>query len=284
LPSARWCPPRARHSKLPEPSSDLGARHAAVKRLRELLRDPRARAAERAFVVEGPRAVGAALDRGVRLETVYFGPRAATAFAALSERLAALGTETATLKEGVLEKVGTTRTPQPVLAVAAMPHVDRTALGRDGLVVMGVELSDPGNLGTILRGAEAAGAAAILLGPGSVDAYNPKVVRASAGAIFGIPVVEAVSEGWSAVEALDALGQLGRQRLGAAAGRGTPYPEVDFTLPSAIVLGNEAHGLGPEVAAHLDGLVTVPMAGPAESLNVAMAATVLCFEAARQRA
>jgi TrmH family RNA methyltransferase len=123
----------------------------------------------------------------------------------------------------------------------------------------------------------------MLLGPGSVDAYNPKVVRASAGAIFGIPVVDAESEGWTAVEALDALGELGRQRLGATATLGTPHTEADFTRPTAVVLGNEAHGIGPEVDAHLDGHVHVPMAGPAESLNVAMAGTVLCFEAARQR-
>ena len=148
---------------------------------------------------------------------------------------------------------------------------------------MGVALSDPGNLGTLVRSAEAAGAAAILLGPGSVDAYNPKVVRASAGAIFGIPVVDAVSEGWSAVEALDALGELGRQRLGATAGIGTIYTDVDFTRPTAVVVGNEAHGLGPDLDPHLDGHVSIPMAGEAESLNVAMAATLLCFESARQR-
>jgi TrmH family RNA methyltransferase len=254
-----------------------------VKRLRELLRDARARASERAFVVEGPRAVDAALDRGARFEAVYFGPHADTAFPALAARVAAAGGRVSVLKEGVLEKVGTTRTPQPVLAVASIPDVRRSALAADGLVVMGDALSDPGNLGTLVRSAEAAGAAAILLGPGSVDAYNPKVVRASAGAIFGIPVVDAVSEGWSAVEALDALAELGRRRLGATAGAGLPYTEVDFTQPTAVVVGNEAHGIAAELGAHLDGHVTVPMAGPAESLNVAMAATVLCFESARQR-
>ena len=252
--------------------------------MRELLRDPRARAAERAFVVEGPRAVDAALDRGAQFEAVYFGPQADVAFPALAARVVASGSPVAVLKEGVLEKVGTTRTPQPVLAVASMRAVGPEALARDGLVVMGVELSDPGNVGTLVRSAEAAGAAAILLGPGSVDAYNPKVVRASAGAIFGIPVLDAVAEGWSAVEALDALGQLGRQRLGAsAAPHATPYSAVDFTRPTAVVLGNEAHGLGADLGAHLDGHVTIPMADPAESLNVAVAGSVLCFESARQR-
>jgi RNA methyltransferase, TrmH family len=132
----------------------------------------------------------------------------------------------------------------------------------------------------LLRSAEASGAAAIVLSAGSVDAYNPKVVRASAGAIFGVPVIE----GWSAVEALDALQQQGRRRLAADARSGTPYHAVDFGVATAVVLGNEAHGLPPDLDAHLDGRVTVPMHGPAESLNVAMAGSILCFESARQRA
>ena len=156
----------------------------------------------------------------------------------------------------MLEKVGSTRTPQPVLAVAPIPARDRDALARRRAGRSSRSASaDPGNLGTLVRSAEASGAAAILLGPGSVDAYNPKVVRASAGAIFGIPVVDAESEGWTAVEALDALGELGRQRLGATAGRGTPHTEVDFTRPTAVVLGNEAHGIDAAVDARLDGHV-----------------------------
>ncbi len=219
-----------------------------------------------------------------RFEAVFLGLGADHAFPALCDRLAAADVELFVLKQGVIEKVGSTRTPQPVLAIAPSPTVDRAVLAGDGLVLVALGVADPGNLGTLLRSAEAAGAAAILLGPGSVDAYNPKVVRASAGAIFGIPVVDAESEGWSAVEALDALGELGRQRLGATAGLGTAHTDVDFTRPTAVVLGNEAHGIDPEVDARLDGHVHIPMAGPAESLNVAMAGTILCFESARQRA
>lgn len=235
-------------------------------------------------MVEGPRALDAALDRGVWPEAVYLGAGAHTAFPALTERLATLGIEVTELKEGVLEKVGTTRTPQPVLAVVPFPSSTRDALARNGLVVVALGIGDPGNLGTLARSAEAAGAAAILLGPGSVDAYNPKVVRASAGAIFGIPVVDAASEGWSAVECLVALGELGRTRLGATARAGAAHTDVDLTGAVAIVLGNEAHGIDPALDARLDGHVHVPMAGPAESLNVAMAGTLICFEAARQRA
>ena len=223
--------------------------------------------------------VEAALDRGAALDTVFLGPAADRAFSALVARAEAAGVGVEVLKEGVLEKLGSTVTPQPVLATAPMPEWTPGDLARDGLVLVGVELGDPGNVGTILRSAEASGAAAIVLSAGSVDAYNPKVVRASAGAIFGVPVLE----GWSAVEALDALGQQGRRRLAADARAGTPYDTVDFTVPSAVVLGSEAHGIPAGLDDHLDGRVTVPMQGPAESLNVAMTAAVLCFESARQR-
>lgn len=232
------------------------------------------------FVVEGPRGLDSAFDHGAVIDTVYFGPNAEVAFPALRARVDAAGVEWRVLKEGVLERVGSTVTPQPVLAVARKPASDPRALAREGLVLVGVELSDPGNVGTLLRSAEASGAAAIVLSRGSVDAYNPKVVRASAGAIFGVPVMEE----WSAVEALDALGELGRQRLGAVAGTGTAYDAVDFRRPTAVVLGNEAHGIGDDLAGHLDGRVTIPIAAHAESLNVAMAGTVLCFESARQLA
>jgi TrmH family RNA methyltransferase len=261
-------------------SGELAARSGPVKRLRALLGDPKARRAEQAFVVEGPRAVDAALDRGAPLEAVFFATNADVAFAALAARIREAGVPIEHLKEGVLERLGSTVTPQPVLAIAPMPSPSPDVLASDGLVVVGVALADPGNAGTLLRSAEASGAAAILLSEGSVDAYNPKVVRASAGAIFGVPVLE----GWSAVEALDVLGQQGRQRLAADARAGTPYAEVDFTVATAVVLGNEAHGLPSDLDAYLDGRVTVPMYGAAESLNVAMAGVVLCFESARQLA
>jgi TrmH family RNA methyltransferase len=249
-----------------------------VRRLRALLHDARARDAECAFVVEGPRAVAAALDRDATLERVFLGPGADRAFAPLVARVEAAGVPIAVLKDGVLEKLGSTVTPQPVLAVAPKPR-PASGFAGDGLVLVGVELADPGNVGTIVRSAEASGAAGIVLSAGSVDAYNPKVVRASAGAIFGVRVIE----GWSAVEALEVLGREARQRLAADARAGTPYDAVDLGVPTAVVLGSEARGIPAALDAHLDGRITVPMPGPTESLNVAMAATVLCFESARQQ-
>jgi RNA methyltransferase, TrmH family len=260
-------------------SGELGQRNPEVRRLRALLRDARTRRAENAFVVEGPRAIDAALERGATLEAAYFSTGADVAFAPLAARLKDAGVPIELLKEGVLETLASTVTPQPVLAVAPMPTAPTEGFGGERLVVVGVALADPGNVGTLLRGAEASGAAAIVLSTGSVDAYNPKVVRASAGAIFGVTVIEE----WSAVEALDALGKQGRQRLAAVSSGGTRYDDVDYSEPTAVVLGNEAHGIPPELDSRIDGRVTVPMHGPAESLNVAMAGTIICFEAARQR-
>ena len=154
--------------------------------------------------------------------------------------------------------------------------LDRAA-GMPVLVLCAV--ADPGNAGTLLRMAEASGVGAVLFCDGSVDPFAPKCVRASAGSIFHVPVVS----GGKPVQVLEAIGGRGVQRLGTDAHRGKPYDESDLTGPFALVLGNEAHGLPAEIAEQLDSWVHVPMAGDVESLNVAMAGSVICFEAARQR-
>jgi RNA methyltransferase, TrmH family len=256
----------------------LGPRHHRVRRLRELIRDPRARRAEHAFVVEGPRVLEAALDRGAELESAYVGPGADRAFAPLVARLRDLDVPIEELKEGVLERIGDTVTPQPVLAVASMTQTDLDDVG-NGILLVAVTVRDPGNAGTLLRSAEAAGAAGVVFSGNSVDPHAPKVVRSSGGAVFGIPVVEADDP----VKVLDALGRHGRRRLAAVAVGGERLERVDLTGSVAIVLGNETSGLPVALGPHLDGQVTIPVEPPAESLNVGMAGTVLAFEAARQR-
>lgn len=230
-------------------------------------------------MVEGPRIVEAAIDRGATLESAYVAPGADRAFSNLTERLREIGVPIEDLKEGVLERIGDTVTPQPVIAVASMTRRGVEAVDADGLVVVAVAVRDPGNAGTLIRSAEAAGAAGVVFCANSVDPYAPKVVRSSAGAVLGIPVVEADDP----VEVLDALGRHGRRRLAAVASGGEPFDRVDLTGPVAVVLGNEAEGLPAALEAHLDGRVTIPIASPSESLNVGMAGTVLAFEAVRQR-
>lgn len=263
----------------------LGPRHQEVKRLRALLRDPKTRVRERAFVLEGPRLVEEALRREVEISTIYVADDARAAFALLLTQADAAGIRRVALKDGVVDKLATTRTPQPILAVTPRPEtvaLDALTGAHTGpgpiLVLVGV--ADPGNLGTLLRSAEASGCTGVVSCGASVDAHHPRVVRASAGSVFGIPVVEPVGDPAAVVDALRAGG---RRVLGASVD-GRAAPEVDLAGPVALVLGNEAHGLDEAVLTRVDGMVSVPMTGKVESLNVAMAGTVLMFEAQRQRA
>jgi len=213
------------------------------------------------FVVEGPSLVAQALAAGWEIEAQFVAPGAddVPSPAPVFE-----------FAPNVIERVASTEAPQPVLAVFRQrPSV----LPADATFVMLADrLGDPGNAGTIIRSAEAAGAQAVVLTPGSVDAYNPKVVRATAGSLFRIPVVSAE---------LSVLRAAGLRVLATSSHHGAAYTDTDLTVPVALVVGNEAHGV-PEDAP-VDGWVTIPHAGAAESLNVAMAATVLAFEVARQR-
>ena len=257
-----------------------GVRSPGVRNLRALARDRAARAETASCLLEGPRVIAAALDRGARLTEVWFGWGARPAFGDLAARLDAAGVPQRTLREGVLEKIGTTRTPQPVIGVAGWAPSEPAAAFGGGFTVVVVDVSDPGNLGTILRSAEAAGADGAVVTGAGVDPSAPKVVRASAGAVFGLPVAVA-DDATAAVAVARAHGA----RCHGATARGGVAPDaVDLARASAIVVGNEAHGLSADVVDTLDDTVTIPMAGATESLNVAMATTVLCFEAARQRA
>lgn len=175
--------------------------------------------------------------------------------------------------EGVIERVASTEHPQPLLAVVRWRPAPVETLATASFVVVADRLADPGNAGTILRSAEAAGADAVVLTPGSVDPTNPKVVRASAGALFHVPVIVGAE--------LASLRTAGLTVIGTSSHQGQAHTDTDFRRRTALVLGSEAHGLADD--APVDEWVTIPHAGRSESLNVAMAATVLCFELARQR-
>jgi len=220
--------------------------------------------------------IAAALDRGVALRECFVGADAAADVRAVADRTAANGVEMRTLPAGSAARIGDTQHPQPIFAVAPMRRVGAEGVAGADLALVAARVGDPGNAGTMMRGAAAAGAQVIVLGAGSVDAYNPKVVRASAGACFAVRVVE----GCAAVEILATLRSQGVSCLGASAHGGKPPEELDLRAPTAFVLGNETQGLDP--ALPLDGTVTLPMAA-GESINAAMAGTALLFEAARQR-
>lgn len=175
----------------------------------------------------------------------------------------------------VLEHAADTVTPQGILAVVPFPRLEPPV--DPGLVVVVDGLQDPGNLGTLLRTAEAAGVGHVLLAPGTVDPYNPKVVRGAAGAHFRLPII--VADDWDHIAArLE-----GRVIWLADPSAERPYYEVDWTQPSALIVGSEAHGAGPQAAQLATGGIVIPMVGDAESLNAAVSAAVVLFEALRQR-
>jgi TrmH family RNA methyltransferase len=174
----------------------------------------------------------------------------------------------------VLERVASTETPpRTVLAIVRRPATTMTDLAGSSLVVVCDRISDPGNLGTIIRSAEAAGVDGLVLLSGTVDPLNPKVVRSSAGSLFHVPVLDDVS--------LPELRDLGLPLFGTSSHTGTPITEADLTAPFALVMGSEAHGVDEQIP--IDSWLTIPHAGRAESLNVAMATTLIVFEAVRQR-
>jgi TrmH family RNA methyltransferase len=257
-----------------------------VQRLRQLTERRSRRWDERSFVVEGPKLLADALDGGAVIQAVYLDiASSAEAHRRLAAQCAASGARIFEVQPGVLARACDAVTPQPIAAVVTM--VDRplaTLTEMDGdnglLVVVCVEMQDPGNAGSVLRSAGAAGVGAVVFTAGSVDVYNPKSVRASAGALFTVPVV---AGDIPAEEVFDELGRLGLRRMGTTPRGGCDYTDTDLTGPTALVLGNESHGLTSALASRLDGQVTIPMSGRAESLNVATTASILCFEAARQR-
>lgn len=237
----------------------------------------------------------------------------------LGDELARAGADLLDVGDGTLARVGASVTPQPLLAVVERPapaeapragavtgsgEAARPAAA-DGcgpaeapeaaspapvpaggvpeppppFVLVAVSIADPGNAGTLLRCAEAAGAGAVVFAGAGADPYGPKAVRASAGSVFRLP--PALSD--DPAGALSDLRDRGLRTLGAAAGRGLPYDRADLCGPLALVVGSESHGLPASLAGCIDGWVHVPLGGQAESLNVGAAAAVLCFEVQRRR-
>jgi TrmH family RNA methyltransferase len=172
-------------------------------------------------------------------------------------------------------------TPQGVVAIARRPAASLPDLARtpSAMLVVADRIQDPGNLGTIIRIADAAGASGVIAVAGTVDAFNPKAVRATMGSVFHLPVVEAAAE-----DVLDVL-RAQRIRLLVADQRGAvDFLDADYRRPCAIVLGNEGQGVDPRWIEHAAATVRIPMYGRAESLNVAVAAALLLYEARRKTA
>lgn len=282
-----------------------------VKELIRLREKSRVREEEGIFLVEGPRMVREIPPQ--RISCLYvsesYGEKNREQIAAVRET----GVSTEVLSDDVFARVSDTRTPQGVLAAvhmmeysfsdilgvkktAAHTHVQRsfmqepfgqnfsskeggTGRARLPLVLVLDNLQDPGNMGTVFRSAEAAGASGILMSGDCVDVYNPKVIRSTMGAIFRLPFYRA-DDLRGAVGDLKAAGL--RVYAAHLEGRRT-YDGEDYRRGCAFLIGNEGNGLRPEIAECADCRIRIPMEGGTESLNAAVAASILMFEAARQR-
>jgi TrmH family RNA methyltransferase len=223
-------------------------------------------------LVEGPNAVSEALTSGV-VEEVFVTPELAALVADHHP-----GVEIRVVVDHVLDRLADATTPQGVVAVARTEVVDLEQVVGRGLLVVLHEVADPGNAGTIVRTADAVGATAVVATAGSVDLFAPKAVRAAVGSTYHLPLVTDVELGAVA----EAARRAGQPLLGLDAEGAIDVFDLErHAPPLALVLGNEAHGLPPTATAHLDGTVAVPRWGRAESLNVAAAAAVALYAAAR---
>lgn len=247
--------------------------NSKVKYVRRLQTDRRFRERERAFVVEGTRWMTELLPLAYPPQLVLY----TNAWHNKQEHtliLQQLNGEAQAVSESVMAAMSATETPPGVLAVLSMQP--RPLPPEPTFLLVLDRVRTPGNLGTMLRTAAAAGADGVLLGPGCVDAYNPKVLRGGMGAHLRLPVRHM---NWQEIRART-------EDLAvwvAAADGSVPYTDVNWRRPSALIIGSEAVGAGELAEATADGRVYIPMYAATESLNAAMAAGVILFEAARQR-
>lgn len=246
------------------------------------LRDRRERDREGVTVLEGYRELTRALAAGIVITETYY---CRAQFLGQNEDrlladLAAAGSELYECAENVLCKLAYRERPEGLIAIAKMKRGTLADIPakKDGLYLVAETIEKPGNLGSILRSADAVGATAVIVCDKQTDLFNPNVIRASTGAIFSMPLAEATSE-----EALRWLKDLGIKTLAATPHTHLYHTDVDMKQGVAIVVGAEQYGLSPFWMDSADLQVLIPMLGRMDSLNVATAATILLYEAARQR-
>ncbi|WCR24738.1 RNA methyltransferase [Paenibacillus thiaminolyticus] len=251
------------------------------------LQERKGRKQEGCFLVEGIHLVQEALASGAPVEAVLCDeardvPVELLPYADASRTAAADGEqpEWIGVTDAIIRKLSETETPQPVIAVVRKPALDPGALfGADMPLVVAVDgVQDPGNLGTIIRSADAVGATGVVLGRGTVDVYNAKTVRSTMGSLFHLPVVEA-----DLLSLLPEAKGHGMRLASTSLQASHSCYGYEYRQPLWLIVGNEGQGVSPAVQALVDDTLIIPMRGQAESLNVAMATTVLLYEAMRQR-
>lgn len=266
----------------PRPRAGLSSSNPALQELRRLSRRRSARSDSGTFLIDGPVLLAEAISAGVELRTVFV-EHAGVDLPAVSAARAA-GVDVREVQDGALARVLDLATPQSVVSVAAaaprsVDDVLSAALDRGRPVLVLVEVQDPGNAGTLVRVAEASGCAGVVLTARSVDLHNPKTVRATAGAMFRLPI----AEGADPVQVVAAGAAVGMTSWATVRDGGTSLDDVDLSGPCLLLVGSEAHGLPDDVRRAAGAALSIPMDGAVESLNAAVAGALVAFEAARQR-
>ncbi|MBV8205482.1 MAG: RNA methyltransferase [Acidobacteria bacterium] len=229
--------------------------------------------------IEGVRLVEEALRSGLRLKAVFVSQGAEQRAERLLPQVSSHA-EALLVPADVFAATVQTEAPQGIAALVQVRQWELKDILRAAhpLIVIAAGVQDPGNLGTMVRSAEAFGANGLLAAEGTVSPYNSKAVRAAAGSLFRLPVIRVALN-----HALEALREQGMRVLGTSSHRGTPAHQADLTGGLALLVGNEGAGLGRHLAAAADGFVAIPHEPRVESLNAGIAAAVLLYEAARQR-
>jgi TrmH family RNA methyltransferase len=256
--------------------------HSSVRRYRDLARTPAGNGVDRELLLDGLHLLSEAHASDVVIETAAFEHRALDDVHArtLAEQLSAAGTEVLIVSRPVLEAMSPVRTPSGSVGIArrALVPLSVATRGPSPLVVIAHEIQDPGNVGGIVRTAEAAGATAFVASTASADPFSWKALRGSMGSALRMPIARAAID--------DTMREARKAGLAIAAlvpRGGTPFYELDFRKPTALLLGGEGPGL-PEALLQTAGLrVSIPMRSPVESLNVGVAAALVLYEAFRQR-
>jgi len=238
-----------------------------VKLIRALQERARTRRKEGKIVLEGVRLIGDALAQGHRPDFIFYTPEAI-------DSLPPGQFEAEPVSAEIMRHISDTQQPQGIIGVFPLPQTALPSQPERVLILDGIR--DPGNLGTMLRAAAAAGVQAVLLSPDCVDAYNPKVLRGGMGAHFRVALA---ALGWPQIA--DYCRGL-RVYLADSAGD-LRYDQADWSAAWALIVGSEAHGAGAEAAQLAQARITIPMSAATESINAAMAASVILFEAQRQR-
>jgi TrmH family RNA methyltransferase len=260
---------------------ELAGSNSNVTRLRRLEQRRAAREAEGYIVVEAVRSIAEALRAG-RVESIFVrgGNHPSTDSVEALVGPVDPAIPIYVLDSKTFDGVASTVTPQAAMAVVSWrpAAIDDIAFDQGPVIVLD-GVGDPGNVGTILRIADGGGASAVFAGPRNADVTAPKVVRSAAGSLLRVPVVTSLAT----ADAITELHARSVRCIGAVARGAVAYDEFDWSVPVALVMGSEAHGIDDAVGATLDGQVHIEMAPGAESLNVATACAVLTFEIRRQR-